>query len=296
MADGDNVILGQENDADSETQIHSTGADTRFSALFVLNDNGRAIQGTGGFNFPGVSGFSENASGVRGTSTNGFGVFATSNSGDGVAGSSFFGTGVTGNGGQFGVRGRSDNAGSVGVQGTSSHGLAGRFFGDVQVQGTLTKSAGAFKIDHPLDPENKYLFHAFVESPDMLNIYNGNITTDDNGDATVILPDYFDSLNQDFRYQLTVIGKFAQAIVAEEVSGNQFAIKTDQPNVRVSWQVTGIRKDHFANMHRIQVEEDKPVNERGLYLHPEAHSKPETQGIRHQDENRHLHERQLWNK
>jgi hypothetical protein len=74
MADGDNVILGQENDADSETEIHSTGADTRYSALFVLNDNGRAIQGSGGAGFPGVSGFSENASGMLGTSTNSDGV------------------------------------------------------------------------------------------------------------------------------------------------------------------------------------------------------------------------------
>jgi len=29
-----------------------------------------------------------------------------------------------------------------------------------------------FKVDHPLDPENKYLSHSFVESPDMMNIYN----------------------------------------------------------------------------------------------------------------------------
>ena len=54
--------------------IHSTGADTRYSALFVLNDNGRAIQGSGGAGFPGVSGFSENASGMMGTSTNSDGV------------------------------------------------------------------------------------------------------------------------------------------------------------------------------------------------------------------------------
>ena len=49
----------------------------------------------------------------------------------------------------------------------------------------------------------------------MMNIYNGNITTDANGEATVALPAYFAVLNKDFRYQLTVIGQFAQAIVAE---------------------------------------------------------------------------------
>jgi hypothetical protein len=64
--------------------------------------------------------------------------------------------------------------------------------GNVNVGGTLTKNAGSFKIDHPLDPANKYLYHSFVESPDMMNVYNGNITTDKRGLATVILPDYFE--------------------------------------------------------------------------------------------------------
>ena len=55
---------------------------------------------------------------------------------------------------------------------------AGRFTGDVAISGTLSKGGGSLKIDHPLDPENKYLYHSFVESPDMMNIYNGTITTD----------------------------------------------------------------------------------------------------------------------
>ena len=115
----------------------------------------------------------------------------------------------------------------------------------------------SFKIDHPLDPANKYLSHSFVESPDMMNIYNGNVVTDGNGDALVPLPEWFETLNRDFRYQLTVIGQFAQAIVANKVANNQFSIKTDKPNVEVSWQVTGIRQDAWANAHRIPVEEEK---------------------------------------
>src|SRR5262249_38122795 len=51
--------------------------------------------------------------------------------------------------------------------------LAGFFSGNVQVSGTLSKSAGTFKIDHPLDPANKYLNHSLVESPEMLNVYAG---------------------------------------------------------------------------------------------------------------------------
>ena len=134
---------------------------------------------------------------------------------------------------------------------------AGYFSGDVHVTGVLSKGAGSFRIDHPLDPENKYLSHSFVESPDMMNIYNGNITTDRSGYGTVTLPNYFDALNRDFRYQLTVVGQFAQAIVADKIRGNTFRIRTDKPGVEVSWQVTGVRKDKFAEENRIQVESDK---------------------------------------
>ena len=103
----------------------------------------------------------------------------------------------------------------------------------------------------------------------MMNVYNGNITTDAHGLATIVLPDYFEALNRDFRYQLTVIGQFAQAIVANEIRHNRFTIRTTRPGVKVSWQVTGIRQDAWANAHRIPVEEDKSPRERGTYLHPE---------------------------
>ena len=188
------------------------------------------------------------------------------------------GVGVRGDG-EIGIIASGDWIG-IRASGNGDTGKAGEFWGNVEVQGSLWKPGGGFKIDHPLDPENKYLYHSFVESPDMLNIYNGNTITDANGDATIKLPDYFEALNEDFRYQLTVIGQFAQAIVAEEIRNNQFAIKTDQPNIRVSWQVTGIRKDPFANIRRVATEEDKPADQRGLYLHPEGYGKPESQGIR----------------
>jgi hypothetical protein len=150
---------------------------------------------------------------------------------------------------------------------------------NVDVLGTLSKGGGSFKIDHPLDPANKYLYHSFVESPDMKNMYDGNITTDDAGLASVTLPNWFETLNRDFRYQLTVIGQFAQAIVASEISGNQFSIRTDKPNVKVSWQVTGIRQDAFANAHRIQTDVEKSPADRGHYLHPELFGAPATDRI-----------------
>jgi trimeric autotransporter adhesin len=150
----------------------------------------------------------------------------------------------------------------------------------VQVDGNLSKSGGSFKIDHPQDPSIKYLYHSFVESPDMKNIYDGNVTTDANGAATVTLPNWFEALNRDFRYQLTVIGQFAQAMVASEISNHQFGIKTDKPNVKASWQVTGIRQDAWANAHRIPVEELKSGKERGSYLHPKLYGAQQEKGVR----------------
>jgi hypothetical protein len=168
------------------------------------------------------------------------------------------GWGVEGLGAEYGIYG-------VGV----ANGIAGYFDGDVQVTGNVSKAGGSFKIDDPVDPENKYLYHSFVESPDMMNVYNGNVVTDGKGEATVAMPDYFEALNRDFRYQLTVIGQFAQAIVGRKMTGGTFLIRTDKPNVEVSWQVTGIRQDAWANAHRIPNEEPKPDNERGHYMHPE---------------------------
>lgn len=185
---------------------------------------------------------------------------------------------ITGSAGVFGASAPSGVTYGVFGRQDSPSGYAGKFQGNVDITGTLTKGGGAFRIDHPLDPENKYLSHSFVESPDMMNIYNGNVMTDANGDATVVLPDYFEALNRDFRYQLTVIGKqFAQARVEEEITNNQFKIKTDRPSVRVSWQVTGIRHDAFATAHRIVPEQEKPAGEHGTYLYPKEHGVPEPQ-------------------
>jgi len=108
-----------------------------------------------------------------------------------------------------------------------------------------------------------------------MNIYNGNITTDANGVAVVNLPVYFDTLNKDFRYQLTVLGTFAQAIISKKIEKNVFEIKTSLPNVEVSWQVTGVRKDAWANAHRVVVEVDKAPSDKGKYLAPSVFGLPD---------------------
>jgi hypothetical protein len=156
---------------------------------------------------------------------------------------------------------------------------AGLFIGDVAIQGAIYYIGGGSRLDHPLDPENKYLYHSMVASPDMKNIYDGNAITDENGRAIVMLPDYFEAYNSNYRYQLTVIGSFAQAIVEEEIENNRFVIATDEPNIKVSWQVTGIRNDPYAQDNRLAVEQDKRDRERGLYLYPEGYDKNETESI-----------------
>jgi hypothetical protein len=197
-----------------------------------------------------------------GTGTSGnIGVYGEANSAG--AGN---GTGVRGDGGYIGVRGEGGT-------------YAGYFVGNVQVVGTLSKSAGTFKIDHPDDPANKYLIHSFVESPDMMNLYNGIITTGADGLADVELPDYFTTLNKDFRYTLTVMGQFAQAIVVKEVENNRFTIQTDKPNVKVSWMVTGVRKDPYAEKYRIKPVVEKEGKEKGKFLNPELFGQPKNMQV-----------------
>jgi hypothetical protein len=160
-----------------------------------------------------------------------------------------------------------------------SNGYAGYFVGNVYVQGNFSKSSGSFKIDHPLDPENKYLQHSFVESPDMMNVYNGNVLLDEKGEAWVELPDWFEALNRDFRYQLTCIGDFAPVYIAQEISENRFKIEGGNPQMKVSWQVSGIRQDVYARAHPINVEEEKPPDEQGYYLYPELYGQTKEKGI-----------------
>jgi hypothetical protein len=163
--------------------------------------------------------------------------------------------------------------GGAGTTAAGSTGPAGVF------NGTVSKTAGTFKIDHPLDPDNKFLYHSFVESPDMMNIYNGIVVLNDKGEATVELPSYFEALNMDPRYQLTCVGGFAPVYVSEEIHGNRFAIAGGKPGLKVSWQVTGIRQDAYAKAHRIVPEVAKSPTEKGKLLHPVEQGRPESDGI-----------------
>jgi hypothetical protein len=131
---------------------------------------------------------------------------------------------------------------------------------DLVVGGSFSAAAKAFKIDHPLDPENKFLIHNSIESDERINIYSGNIITNMEGYATVQLPEYMNALNKDFKYQLTIVDKsFAQAIIWEpmNIGNNSFVIKTNAPEIQVSWQITGTRQDTWAKENPMQVEVNK---------------------------------------
>jgi hypothetical protein len=137
----------------------------------------------------------------------------------------------------------------------------------------------SFKIDDPIAPADKFLFHSSVESPDMKNIYDGVAGLDDSGTAWITLPNWFSSLNGDFRYQLTAIGRPAGLYVAEEISGNKFKIAGGAAQQRVSWQVTGIRRDPTALRVRQPAERDKKGAERGHYVDPIAYGQPLSAGM-----------------
>jgi hypothetical protein len=164
--------------------------------------------------------------------------------GTGVVGSTIWGVGVNG----------------VCLNTDKSKAWAGRFDGNVQINGTVFKSAGGFLIDHPLEPEKKYLCHSFVESPEMLNVYSGTVTLNSAGEALVALPKWFEAINSDFRYQLTCLGAFAPVYIGQEVKGGTFKIAGGKPGMKVCWQVTGVRSDAYAQQNRVPVEMEKVAN------------------------------------
>jgi hypothetical protein len=236
------------------TGVYGTGVSYGVNGV-ASDPNGSAVWGSGGQY--GVLGNNGRTAGVRGDS--GY-------------------VGVWGQAPTYGVFGMATNSGTAqtyGVFGQASNAASFAVFaqGNAHVNGTLSKVAGSFKIDHPLDPEAKWLSHSFVESPDMMNVYNGNVVLDQDGTATVRLPDYFTALNRDFRYQLTPIGAHAPVYIASKVADNAFTIAGGTAGLEVSWQVTGIRQDAYAAEHPIVVETEKSAADRGTRQFVPAGSK-----------------------
>jgi hypothetical protein len=277
--------------------------------------SGTGVQGHSKYGV-GVQGSSDEHAGVRGESFEGEGVVGTSTYGNGVGGLSWTATGVEGTsiigygvtGYSFGSVDREDPPGAgvlghsnrdpgvigesnfgSGVVGYSGSGYAGEFFGDVRIAGNLYLQGqlvhylhagpAQHKIDHPTDPANRYLNHSSIASPEMKNVYDGVVELDEAGAARVELPEWFAELNQDFRYQLTPIGASAPGLyVAQEIADNLFEIAGGEPSMKVSWQVTGVLQDRWV-AGRFEVEQDKPLEERGRYLRPELFGQPQEDRI-----------------
>jgi hypothetical protein len=118
----------------------------------------------------------------------------------------------------------------------------------------------------------------------MKNIYDGVVILDQNGEAWIELPQYFATLNNDFRYQLTPIGTLAPNLfIAQEIQNNRFKIVGGKSEMKVSWQVTGIRHDPFAEAHRIPVEQEKIGSEKEKYLYPKEQGMSETSGLEYNE-------------
>jgi len=297
------------------TGVHAVGGGAtvtlgNFSAAIIAEGGpGAGVFATssaGNTGIPTVVGFGTNGTGgIGGGSDSGDGVFGQSGSGTGVYGISTTGSGVYGQSGGtqgFGVEAINTGGGAavwarstsgIAVFGASNSGTAGWFEapsaqdgyavfvgGNLNVTGRVIKAGGSFKIDHPLDPANKYLYHSFVESSEMKNVYDGVVTLDSTGRVEVELPAWFETLNRDFRYQLTPIGAPAPDLhIARKVADGRFAIAGGQSGLEVSWQVTGVRKDAWAQANPLEVEKEKPLDEQGFYLHPELYGEPAEKGM-----------------
>jgi hypothetical protein len=200
-----------------------------------------------------------------------YGVFADEVSEDGLIVREAGDDGVDVEGADHGIIAEGDTD-------ADGQGYAGRFLGDVDVSGSVNANAKNFKIDHPQDPTGKYLKHTSIESRNRLNVYTGNVTLDGNGEATVTLPDYVETINRDYRYQLTAIGGAAPRLhIAAEIENNAFRIAGGKAGMKVSWRVTGIRDDAWARQHPFQDEVQKPAAKQGTYRHPEAYDVSKSQ-------------------
>jgi hypothetical protein len=171
------------------------------------------------------------------------------------------------------------SGGGYGVIGyaASSSGYGVYALGDLGASGTKS-----FRIDHPLDPENKYLHHYCIEGPEPMNVYRGTIVTDRRGFATVPLPEYFEEINKDPSYQLTVIDEsddFVLAKVTHPAEGGVFKIRTSKPGVTVCWEVKATRNDAYVRKYGAPLETDKPAWEKGKFQHPELFGKGSDRGI-----------------
>ncbi len=181
---------------------------------------------------------------------------------------------ATGAGGNYGVYGAA-------ISGTTN--WAGYFSGSLFAT-TANSGIKNFMIDHPMDPANKVLMHSSIEGEERMNLYRGIVKTDAQGYATVTMPSYFDALNEDIQYQVSVIDEadsadFVLAKVVQKLRNGKFKIRTSVPGTEVHWQVSGRRHDPTSEFYPLEVERMKNKDEKGKYYAPEAYGKDKSLGM-----------------
>ncbi|HWP30201.1 MAG TPA: hypothetical protein VNK96_00515 [Fimbriimonadales bacterium] len=266
--------------SDSTSGIAVNGWATAGSgATYGVWGQSASTSGRGVYGYVTATSGSTNGVYGRSESTNGLGVvgYAPANNGinygvyaqsDSTNGRGVLGWATAISGTTYGVVGRSDSTSGYGVYSSGNFAATG------------TKS---FQIDHPLMPETHYLNHFCTEGPEPYNVYSGNVVTDAQGYANVQLPDYFESINRDFRYQITVIDgageEFVQARVVRKIQNNHFVIRTSMPHVEVSWRVEAVRNDLWVQKYGFVTEQEKPEEYKGKYLRPDLYGMPKEYGI-----------------
>ncbi len=183
-----------------------------------------------------------------------------------------------------GVSGASNPAAGwgIGVLGT------GGWYGVFSIGNSGATGVKSFTIDHPDDPEHKILRHFSIESNEVLNIYRGTEIFNENGNATVILPEYYHSINKNASYQLTPIGaSMPNVFIEKEIENGQFIISGGIPNKKVSWTVTAERNDPYLkqNPEQRKVIIEKTRSRKGKYLTPELYNQPKEKGMFYKDRN-----------
>jgi len=276
-ASGVNYGVWGESASSTGTGVHGF-ASANAGATFGVHGRTASNSGWGVYgqatNLNGVTfGVRGNSSSSTGTGVSGTAIrtgvsgFASSPTGDGVFGHATSTTGVN-----IGVYGATSSPSGWGVLS----------FGNMGGNGTKS-----FRIDHPIDPENKYLLHYSTESPVPQNFYVGNVVTDGNGYAWVELPDYFSEINVNFKYQLTIVddadsNAFVQAKVSKKIRDNRFQVRTNAPNVEISWRVDADRNDLYVRNRPPREVVDKEGREKGTYQYPEFYGQPPEKGVNYE--------------
>jgi hypothetical protein len=285
-------IVSSANNAAAGTGVIGAGNNVGYTALttggggaFTGSSNGvyakaTAATGTGvigiGNNVTTIPAYSGGSGGAFTGTVCGVAGYASTaaNTTNGVYGS-YTGGGAFNGVGVYGYSWPNNNYG-IGVYGM------GRKYGVFSSGAFGGTGAKYFVIDHPMDPENKILKHAAIESPEVLNMYRGNIVLNDDGEANIQLPDYFMSININFSYDLTPVGRPAPDLyIKYEIDdAGKFTISGGNPNQKISWVVYAERNDLYMRQEGIRaVEIAKEEWEKGKYLMPELYNQPPEKGI-----------------